>query len=469
MTLSLAVLGYVALTAVAVLFAWRAVRRARTPQGSVGWVVFLLALPVAAVPAYMVFGHHRLTGPILARRDSARTINALRDYARGSPPAHPPRVDPAPFEAAAQMPVFSGNALDLLIDGPAAFGAMFAAIDRARTYVLVQFYIIRDDDLGDELADRLLAARARGVEVYLAYDRIGSWGLDGAYVRRLAAAGVRVARPRRRRGTGTRLRVNFRNHRKTVIVDGVTGFTGGLNVGDEYMGRDPSFGAWRDTHVALRGPVVAQLQVIFCEDWHYATGDDVSGQLLWQPERQPQDMTALIAATGPADRFDSGALLFFSAITAARRRVWIASPYFVPDIDTLAALKHAALRGVEVRLLLPDSVDHRLVWLAAFAFFDEIADLGVEVWRYTDGFMHQKVVLVDDTLAGVGTTNLDNRSFRLNFEAMALAFDGAFAREVEAMLAADFARAYRMTRRLSQQPLAVRLGAPVARLFAPIL
>jgi len=462
-------LAYLALLAGATVCAWRAVQGARTPQGSVGWAVFLLAVPVVAVPAYLFLGHHRLKGVEVARRDSARIVAAIHDYAARRRPETVTKQDFGPFEAAAQLPVLRGNAAELLIDGRAAFDAMFAAIDAAERYVLVQFYILRDDGLGQALRDRLVAACARGVAVYVSYDRIGSFSLKYDYRKELLAAGARLEDHRRPRGVGSRFILNYRNHRKTLIVDGKLGFTGGMNVGDEYLGLHPRLGAWRDTCVALRGPVVAQLQLIFVEDWHFATGDLIGYHLNWYQDLQPANMVGLIVATGPADDFDSGSMLFFAAISRARRRVWIASPYFVPDIDTLSALRHAALRGIEVRILLPEIADHRITWLAAHAYFDEVRAAGVEIWRYTEGFTHQKVILVDDNFAAVGTTNLDNRSFRLNFEAMAVFFDTDFAARVDAMLSRDFARAYRLTTGLPDCPLSIRIGAPVARLFAPLL
>lgn len=469
MELSFWALAYLALFATAIFCAWRAIQSSRTPQGSVGWVVFLLSAPIIAVPTYLFLGHHRLRGVEVARRDSARTVAAIDAYSARRRPEAVTQEDFGPFEAAAQLPVLRGNAADLLIDGRAAFDAMFAAIDAAERYVLVQFYILRHDGLGQALRDRLVAARARGVDVYVSYDRVGSFSLKNEYRRGLREAGARVTDQRRSRGLASRFILNYRNHRKTLIVDGKRGFTGGMNVGDEYLGRDAVFGAWRDTCVSLRGPVVAQLQSIFVEDWHFATGQLIGDDLLWRPGLQPENMIGLIAATGPVDDFDSGSMLFFAAISRARRRIWIASPYFVPDLDTLTALRHAALRGLDVRILVPEFADHRIMWLAAHAYFDEARAAGVEIWRYAEGFMHQKVILVDDDFAAVGTTNLDNRSLRLNFEAMAVLFDTEFAAKVDEMLRRDFARAFPLTRRLSDQPLAVRIGAPVARLFAPLL
>jgi len=300
-------------------------------------------------------------------------------------------------------------------------------------------------------------------------DAVGSKSLPDAYLDALLEAGVKVADPYQGRRPRQRFQINYRNHRKTVVVDGQLGFTGGLNVGDGYMGRDPTFGAWRDTHLEMHGPVVPQLQLIFTEDWHWASGETLSQDLNWQARKAEADATALVVPTGPADDMETGALFFFAAIAAARERVWIASPYCVPDTDILTALKHAALAGHDVRLLVPEMIDHHIPWLAAFAYFDELRDAGGQIWRYQRGFMHQKVVLVDDALAAIGTTNLDNRSFRLNFEAMVVGFDDGFARSVEAFLTDDFANAILLEKAIAELPARVRYGAPVARLFAPLL
>lgn len=450
--------------------AWRAVVASRTPQGAVGWVVFLLSAPYIAFPLYLVLGHHRYRGYLISRRSSERVIAGVRDFGTAHRPETPPSVDPAPFERLAELPAVRGNALTPLIDGQASFGAIFTAIDRARHYVLVQFFIVHDDELGRAFRDRLIAAAERGVRVRFMADAVGSKSLPSSYLDALRRAGVDVADPRSGNRPRNRFQINYRNHRKTVVVDGETGFTGGLNVGDEYMGRDPKFGPWRDTHLEMRGPVVAQLQLIFAEDWHWATGETLHEALDWTPATvQEADATALLVPTGPADSMETGALFFFAMIAAARERVWIASPYCVPDTDVLTALKHAALAGRDVRLLVPEVVDHLIPWLAAFAYFDELREAGVQIWRYQPGFMHQKVVLVDDTLAAIGTTNLDNRSFRLNFETMVIGFDDRFATDVAAFLKADFANATLLQKALPAQPARVRYGAPVARLFAPLL
>jgi cardiolipin synthase len=180
-------------------------------------------------------------------------------------------------------------------------------------------------------------------------------------------------------------------------------------------------------------------------------------------------MEGLIVPTGPIDTEDTGSAMLYATIAAARERVWISTPYLVPDLPTLTALKHAAVEGKEVRILVPDVIDHYLPWFAAFAYFDELLEAGVEIWRYREGFLHQKAFLIDDRIAAVGTHNLDHRSAQLNFEATAYFFDAGFCAKVEDMLKADFARASRLDRTLAEQPLHLRIAAPVARLMAPVL
>ncbi|MHA6346168.1 cardiolipin synthase [Roseivivax sp. CAU 1761] len=458
-----------ALLIAAAYCAVRAVASARTPQGAVGWVIFLIVAPWFGVPAYLVFGHHKLRPYTEARRRSREMVTRLTQLARVHPPEPAGRDRLRPFETLVRLPAVGGNDARLLIDGEATFAAIFAAMDRAQSYLLVQFYTIEEDRMGEALAARLVAAAGRGVRVLMLYDGVGSYGLSRRYTERLSEAGVTVLDPRDSRGPTSRLQLNFRNHRKSVVVDGEVGFLGGLNVTRAYMGESPTFGPWRDTHLEVRGPMVAQLQLGFVEDWHWATGEELGDSMVWKTGIESAGMTGLIVPTGPGDRLDTGALFYFSAISMARSRVWIASPYFVPDIDTISALIAAKLRGCDVRILVPDMADHWLPWLAAFSYFDLLRAAGVEIHRYKEGFMHQKVALIDDDLAAVGSANLDNRSFRLNFELMAVLADHGFAAEVERMLEADFARAERLEKRLSEQKLAVRIGAPLARLLSPVL
>lgn len=458
------------LEALAIYFAYRAIVSARTPQGSVAWVVFLISAPYLAIVCYLFLGHGRINGYVIARRNTLQVLEGMETARRN----HPPKGDENSvgyqgFEVQAAAPVLSGNAMELLINGEETFDAIFEAIAAAQNYVMVQFYIVRDDDLGHRMQKALMDASARGVKVWFLYDSVGSSRLSRDYIQILRQAGVDILDSNALRGPTNRLHVNFRNHRKTVIIDGDLGFVGGHNLGDEYLSGTSKLGEWRDTHCMLRGPIVKQLQLVFCEDWHWATEESLIDLLNWQVQRAPENMDALLLASGPADEMETGNLYFCAAIRAARERIWIASPYFVPESDIATALRVAALRGIDVRILMPDKADHWFTYLAAFDYFDDLRSAGVQFWRYDAGFMHQKVLLVDETIASVGTFNIDARSCRLNFESTAMFFDKDAAQDVAIMLEADFAQSHLLETPLSERPLWIRLGAPSARLFAPLL
>ena len=447
----------------------------RTSQGAIAWAVALNMLPIVSVPAYWVLGRSRFRGYVTARQQEDSEISDVgRQAAELAAPyfvsEEEARNIPATRAAVAlaQIPFVRGNDVELLVDGEATFASILDGIDRARDYILFQFFIVKDDELGTEVQRRLIAKAREGVRVYFLYDEVGSHSLPRRYKDELREAGVEVYDFHTRQGPRNRFQLNFRNHRKVVVVDGDEAWIGGHNVGDEYMGRDPKFGHWRDTHVRIEGPAALAAQLSFVEDWYWATSQ--VPEVDWTPTPAPDgDVPALVIPTGPADELETAALMFIHAINTAQERIWIASPYFVPDEGVMAALQLAGLRGVDVRILIPDHPDHLLVYLAAYSYFDEASRTGVEFYRYTDGFLHQKVVLIDDRSAAVGTANFDNRSFRLNFEITANIADAAFVDEVERMFEADFANSRRMQPgELDEKSFWFKLGVKVARLTAPI-
>jgi cardiolipin synthase len=472
--------GTAVLYALGAVMALDAVMKTRTPQGATAWVFALLALPLAAVPLYLVFGRSQFDDYVRAVRDlDARIAAGLEELGDGPLAPFLVPTDGAggdrgagelhAFAELATLPFTHGNGARLLVDGEETFEALFAAIDAAEDYVLAQFYIIHDDRIGRAFADRLAAAARRGVAVRLLYDAVGSWRLPRSYRRRLEAAGVSVAAFSGPRSWLKKLRLNFRNHRKITVVDGRVAFTGGLNAGDEYLGRDPDMGPWRDTHVAVTGPVVQGLQLPFVRDWFYATRERVEG-LRWEPTAGDEDLRALVLASGPVDEVETCGLLYTHAIESAEERVWIATPYFVPDGRVLGALQLAALRGVDVRILMPRESDSVLFKYVPYAYLDDVARAGGQVLLYEEGFMHQKVTLVDRDYGIVSTANLDNRSFRFNFEATVVVQDGPFCDRVGAMLEADFARATRLRLAdLEGRPFAFRFAVNATRLLAPVL
>jgi len=451
-----------------------AVMNGRTSQGSIAWVVSLNTFPYVAVPAYWVLGRSRFNGYVTARQQDEKQLDdltqRLSDYtvALRADDLERPEAGRA-AERLASLPMLSGNATELLIDGEATFRSILDGIDAARDYILFQFYIVHDDELGREVQSHLIARARAGVRVYFLYDEVGSHDLPPSYTKELEAAGVEATDFHARKGPSNRFQINFRNHRKIVVVDGKVAWVGGHNVGDEYLGRDAKFGRWRDTHLRIEGPAALAAQLSFVEDWHWAT--DAIPELSWTPQRSAEgDVAVLIVSSGPADEVETAGLMFVHAINSARERIWIASPYFVPDEAVVAALQLAGLRGVDVRVLIPDKPDQLLVYLAAFSYFDEAGRTGVQFFKYTDGFLHQKVMLIDDDVATIGTANFDNRSFRLNFEITAAVADAAFAAQVERMFEQDFARSRRVEPgEFARRSFGFRLAVRAARLTAPLL
>ncbi len=450
-----------------------AMTSARTSQGAIAWIVSLVTFPYLAVPAYWIFGRPRFHGYVFARQSKDSILRSdvgpLLDNVRNRLPALGEDYGQVrAVERLARMPFSGGNEVELLIDGQATFDGIFAGLEAAQDYILTQFYIVNDDDLGRRFKDCLLRKAAGGVTVHFLYDEIGSHKLSKHYLRELRNGGVNVRAFHSSRGRGNRFQLNFRNHRKIVVVDGHTGWVGGHNVGDEYLGLNKKFGPWRDTHVKLTGPAVLGLQLSFMEDWHWATGEALEIDWTAAPDSKAYQHV-LILPSGPADELETASLMYQLAIHSAEERIWIASPYFVPDEGVRNALQLAALRGVDVRILIPDRPDHLLVYLSAFAFLGEMLDVGIRVYRYEPGFLHQKVFLVDDYAAGVGTANLDNRSFRLNFEVTAIVLDRAFNVQVAQMLLADFDRARPMTReKLDGKSRLFKLACRAAHLLAPV-
>ena len=451
-----------------------AVMYARTSQGAIAWALSLITLPYFAVPAYWIFGRRKFEGYVVARKAAAditelipeQLKEAYAPYISDYGDSHP---ETRAAERLALMPLMNGNDCELLIDGDATFDSIFSGIEKAGDYILVQFYIVHADELGNELKSRLISKAKQGVRVYFLYDELGSMGLPATFVSELKQAGVCVSPFNTRKGKRNRFQLNFRNHRKIVVVDGKTTWIGGHNVGNEYLGKDPKIGKWRDTHARIEGPAALAAQLSFIEDYRWATND--VPELTWTPTASPQaDISVLIVPTGPADEFETALLMFVHIINAARKRIWISSPYFVPDEAIMSALTLAKLRGVDIRIIIPEMPDNKLMYFAAYDYFDELSECGIQFYRYQDGFTHEKVLLVDEALSSIGTANFDNRSFRLNFEISALIADIDFNHQVEQMFENGFASSRLMQGGdYDNKPFWFKLAVRTSRLMSPVL
>ncbi len=471
---------YTLVELVAIFFAIEAIRKARNSQSAIAWSLSLVTLPFISIVLYLAFGRSKFVGMANFRRKTGEDVFPFLSVLHKSTinkfyiieEEHLSDDDLA-FHHLAKLSWVKGNETKLLIDGQQTFDAIFHAIDEASDYILVQFFIVNEDHLGNQFKEKLKAAASRGVRVYFIPDAIGCYGVNEGFWDELRASGVDVQLFRVLERRSRRFQLNFRNHRKIVVVDGKTAFFGGHNVGNEYLGIDTPLSPWRDTHCQVWGPVISSLQISFLEDWYFVK--DLKEhwelpQLFWNQTPRPEDTTALMIPSGPADLMETCGLMFDQAIHMAKRRFWIASPYFIPDGKITSALILAALKGIDVRVLLPQKPDHLMVYMARKDFYGPLQSAGVKFYHYDKGFLHQKVFLIDDEYASVGTANLDNRSFRLNFELTCLFKGSKMVSELEEMLIKDFADSTLLPHyRLSERPLWEQVVVKLCRLFSPVL
>jgi cardiolipin synthase len=468
--------GWVLIVAYAlgILSAIDAIMSTRTEPGAIAWSISLVTAPVVAVPAYWVLGRSKFEGYVEAFEDKQEDFEVLIVHARKE-------QDPVTVEFETRTPGFDalrglanmrllrGNGAELLIDGEETFDSILEGIAAAEDYVLVQFFIVHDDDLGRRLKNAMIERARAGVMVAFLYDELGST-IGRGYRRDLREAGVKVSAFNTTKGWQNKFQLNFRNHRKIVVVDGRTTWIGGHNVGDEYLGHDPDMSPWRDTHVRLDGPIAIQAQGVFAMDWFWAQRELL--ELDWKPDPAPDgsDMPGIVVATGPADPLETAGMFFVHALNSARDRIWITAPYFVPDESIVKALMLASLRGVDIRILVPGIVDKWLADRAMYHYMELLADSNVKFYMHRPGFLHQKVMVVDEAIASIGTHNFDNRSFRLNFEISAVLYDEAFTTEVAEMLERDMATSELLDpTTFKDRSWFWRFSVNFARLWAPVL
>lgn len=468
--LSLAWSGYIA-----VLSVWIVMQK-RAPVSTMSWILSLALLPFAGFVIYYFLGPQRLRKQRVKRlrsRAKAHTqgdLARLRDAAQNAPPALQQMARLG--TAACGLPVSSATGVELLSGGARTFDAVFDAVRAARDHIHLEYYIFEPDKIGTALRDLLVERARQGVAVRLLLDALGSKRIGRKFMAPLVAAGVEVALFHDTR-IGRRLRpvTNYRTHRKIVVCDGRVGFTGGVNITDEEDKRTRP-DAYHDVHLRIEGSAVRWLQTTFLEDWAYATGEDLRnmdhlmGAML--PQVEAGDIPVQIVTSGPDNMLEPIHRMHVEAIHSASERAWLTTPYFVPGEPAMMALTSAALRGVDVRLLVPRRSDSAVVSAAARSYFDELIAAGVKVWEYKARMLHSKTLVVDDHCAMIGTANFDNRSFRLNFEVSAVVYGPELARPLAAQFETDLhsSGAVRANR---PQSFWRRLGDAIARLFSPLL
>lgn len=446
----------------------------RNPVKSLSWVLVLLFLPGLGLFLYLIFGQNFRKRKTISKKSLrfatnrphvSFDIDRLNSNLMDNNQVNLIRLLYTNSDAKA----YPDNKIDILSDGKTTFDAMFNAIQNAKSHIHIEFFIFGNDKISNQLRELLIEKASSGVRVRMIYDYWGSFFLSRWYLQTLREAGVylRPFLPLRLRFG--RSKINYRNHRKILIVDGEVGFTGGLNVADRYIFGN-ALGMWRDTFVRFEGSVVHGLQQLFLMDWYF-----VERKLITDPKYYPipkkfDSNLAQIVISGPDTQWESIMQGISSAIMSATRYVYIHTPYFIPNDVVENCIQMSAMSGVDVRIMIPARSDSRLSDACTFSYMGRLLEAGVKVYRYTEGFLHSKAIVIDDFISIVGSANLDERSFNQNFEANAFIYEEKTANRLKELFFRDMQNCEELTieawtnRRRRQ-----KLKESFARLFSPLM
>ena len=363
------------------------------------------------------------------------------------------------------------NEVEIFTNGQAKFNSLFKSIEEATDHIHLMYYIVHDGLLGRSLIEILAQKAADGLQVRFLYDDVGSKDLPRHFFDKLKDAGGEVVAFFPSKIPYFNLRVNYRNHRKLAIIDGTQGYIGGFNIGDEYLGLDPFFGYWRDTHLKITGTGVLQMQAQFGLDWNLSSEKKIATNLRYFPTIETIGQVGLqIVSSGPNQSEEQIENAYVKMIHTAKKSIYLQSPYFIPDESLITAIKIAAYSGVHVKLMLPAKGDNKWVQWASFSYLTELLDAGVECYLYEKGFLHAKTMVIDGRISSVGTANLDNRSLKLNFEVNAFIYDSEIALRLEGIYNDDLKSCRRLTlAEHNKRPLSRKVKESIARLLSPIL
>ena len=448
----------------------------RNPLKALGWVTALLLFPVGGIILYFVFGRSIRNVRMISRRNRRKLLRhegtqPLPKLDRRLSVENRQRIRLAYSIGGANL--YTGNDVRIFDEGESHFEALFEDLRKAREYINLQFYIIACDSLGRRLRDILIERARAGVKVRVIYDYIGSFDARRRdFFQRMKENGVEVHSFFRLSFPSHVNRLNWRNHRKVVVIDGNVGYIGGMNVAERYV-TGGGFGKWRDSVARISGPCVAALQYHFAVDWKFMGHDllcDPVGGEVRGIGGEVSNVTLQVLASGPNDRWGNMLLLFYKAISTARRRVWLQTPYFLPSEALMKALESAALAGVDVRVMMPRRSDSRILTYASHSYVEECLVAGIKVYFYDAGMLHAKVLIVDDDFSTLGSTNFDFRSLEHNFEENLL----MYSPETNAILARSFENDAKESTRLkisdwNRRERKRKIQESVYRLLSPIL
>lgn len=397
------------------------------PARTVTWLIVLALLPLIGFLLYLIFGANPMRKKKALRMENEHELRLSKIAEKQNQ-----RLEHNEFDSkrlmsllmkCAESPITYNNDVQVIASGVVKFEKLFEDIQQATSSIHMEYYIFKDDHLGWKLLKLLKQKASEGVEIRILFDDVGSLSLGKDFKHEMLHAGIEYYRFFKVLFPLLSRDLNYRNHRKIVVIDGTVAYLGGFNVGDEYLGKNKKIGNWRDTHLRIRGDAVSAVQNIFLDDWNFISKQQVKKDITVPTYVQKEDTAIQIVASGPDYKWKSMHQAFYKMISEANDKLWIATPYLVPDESLLTALKVAALSGVDVKIMIPMHRDHFFVYWSGQSNIEPLLEAGVKIYAYDNGFMHSKVVISDDVCATVGTANLDIRSMEINFEINAFIYD----------------------------------------------
>ena len=452
------------------------------PTKTIAWILIMVLVPLIGFLLYLFFGRNYRRNKIYSGKGLLDLIrieelsqNQIRELSNENLLKNPYIKSKGNIMRLllnnSKALLTENNKAQILNNGTATFETILKDLSHAKHHIHLEYYILEDDKIGNKIKDVLINKAKQGVEVRIIYDKVGSWGLGRKYLKELKKNGVALHAFMPVHFPSFANKVNYRNHRKIIIIDGLIGFTGGINIADKYIEGDPDLGFWRDTHVKLEGDAVHSLQAVFLTDWYFVSERAIISDDLYFPEHKITDKILVqIAVSGPDSDWASIMQAYFMAITTAQKYIYISTPYFMPNESILTALKTAALSGVRVVILLPGKTDFFLYTWTTRSYLTELVEAGIEVYIYKKGFTHSKLIMVDGMFASVGTANMDMRSFDQNFEVNALIYDRETTSQLEAAFEEDLINSERVLQKaLMARTITTRIRESAARVFTPLL
>lgn len=441
------------------------------PSKTLAWLLAIFTIPVGGVLLYLLVGRNRRKNKLLQFKNRRVNENNASELSLELNVSERHQKIVRLIQKTNHFNPSGANDVVFLKNGEATFKAIFDALDNATDFIHLQYYIFEEGDLADKLLDVFRRKIREGVKVRLIYDGIGSFSLSKSYLKRLKGMGVEAC-PFLPFRFGRFLRsVNYRNHRKIIVIDGVVAFTGGINISDKYLKGDKTLGNWHDMHLRIEGPAVKDLDLVFLEDWQLVSGQEIL-PVKNQSSNNGKGNSSIvqIVSTGPDDDFPAIEQTYFSIINSAQNYLYVVNPYIIPGPAILTALDTAAMSGVDVRLLVSEKNDSQLVNWTVRSYFENLLRAGVKIYLFPEGFLHSKIMMSDDQIASVGTANIDIRSFEHNYEVNTILYDSVLTKALKEDFLKDSRRSNQLLfEEYLKRPWFDKLKEGFAKIFSPVL